>query len=70
MKIDIEVTKSQKHGFNQQGSDYAILLKTKIFLISNGIPSESIQLCNPVKDNLPLWFSELKFILYSFSIDV
>lgn len=50
----MEVTKSQKHGFNQQGSGYAILLKTKIFLISNGIPSESIQLCNPVKDNLPL----------------
>ena len=54
LKIDIEVTKSQKHGFNQQGSGYSILLKTKIFLISNGIPSESIQLCNPVKDNLPL----------------
>ena len=51
--IDIEQTNNNHHGFQNQGSGYANLESSKKFLISNGINPESIDTCNPLKENIP-----------------
>jgi hypothetical protein len=51
--IDIEQTNDNHHGFQNQGSGYANLESSKRFLISNGINPESIDTCNPLKENMP-----------------
>ena len=63
--IDIEDTKSQKHGFANKGSGYASLASTKNFLVSNGIPLETIKICNPRIHNIPKFKFDLLFSLYS-----
>ena len=63
--IDIEDTKSQKHGFNHKGSGYASLASTKLFLVNNGIPIETIKICNPRIHNIPKFKFDLLISLYS-----
>lgn len=53
--IDIEQTDSHYHGYALTGSGYANLSATKEFLLANGSYGTEIFLCNPFKDELPLF---------------
>ena len=63
--IDIEDTRSQNHGFNYEGSGYASLASTKNFLVNNGLPRETIKICNPRIHNIPKFKFDLLISLYS-----
>jgi len=51
--IDIETSDTHQHGYNPTGSGYASLDAARSFLISNGVPSQSITTCNPKFEDLP-----------------
>ena len=51
--IDIEDSDERHHNFSENGAGYASLEKAKCFLTSNGIPANSIQICNPKFQELP-----------------
>jgi hypothetical protein len=58
--VDIEETPSlHQHGYSAQGSGYASLAATSEFLTQNGIPRESLFLCNPSKSALPTFPHDL-----------
>lgn len=51
--IDIENSDSHHHGYARQGSGYSSLAASRDFMVSNGVSSASILLCNPRTQALP-----------------
>jgi len=51
--IDIETTRERYHDYHATGSGYANLDRAKRFLMANGVPAESITVCNPRRNPLP-----------------
>ena len=51
--IDIETTRERHHDYHATGAGYANLDSAKRFLRANGVPDESIAVCNPRRNSLP-----------------
>lgn len=51
--IDIETTKERYHNYHATGAGYSNLGSARRFLIANGVPDESIAVCNPRRNPLP-----------------
>jgi len=51
--IDIETTRERYHDYHATGAGYANLDSAKRFLLANGVPAESITVCNPRLNPLP-----------------
>jgi hypothetical protein len=63
--IDIEETDLHQAGFAAQGSGYASLDATKVFLTMNGVPEEAVKTCNPKSEPLPRFSFDLLMSILS-----
>ena len=63
--IDIENSKIHRHGFFNEGSGYAKLNETKSFFVNNGINENSIICCNPNKEKIPNFRTDILISILS-----